>query len=126
MVVETQTQLVANMVNTVQAQPSTLTFTPIPSATITAIYTSTAMPKITLRPTITIEATPTAFVVTLAPVTPSSSNLCSCTNDKFDCKDFSSQHRAQACYNYCVSLGVGDIHALDNDNDGKACESLPQ
>lgn len=30
---------------------------------------------------------------------------------------------AQACFNYCVAQGVGDIHGLDGDGD--ACESLP-
>jgi len=32
---------------------------------------------------------------------------------------------AQACHNYCISQGAGDIHGLDKDRNGSACESLP-
>jgi len=50
---------------------------------------------------------------------------CSCSGG-LDCKDFSTHNSAQACYNYCYSLGLGDVHGLDgNDHDGQACESLP-
>ena len=31
----------------------------------------------------------------------------------------------QACYLYCMHLRYGDIHRLDGDNDGVACEALP-
>lgn len=27
--------------------------------------------------------------------------------------------------NWCISQGRGDIHVLDSDDDGEACESLP-
>ena len=51
---------------------------------------------------------------------------CNCSGPDLDCKDFSSHASAQSCYNYCVSLGFGNIFRLDgNDNDGLACESLP-
>jgi len=41
-----------------------------------------------------------------------------------NCSDFDTQPQAQACYNYCVSQGIGDVHDLDgNDNDGLGCES---
>ncbi|GAG83978.1 unnamed protein product, partial [marine sediment metagenome] len=43
----------------------------------------------------------------------------------YNCSDFSTQAAAQACYDYCISQGAGDIHDLDRDNDGIACESLP-
>lgn len=29
------------------------------------------------------------------------------------------------CYDYCQALGAGDVHWLDEDADGRACESLP-
>jgi len=32
---------------------------------------------------------------------------------------------AQACYEYCIAQGRGDVHRLDRDKDGLACESLP-
>jgi len=51
---------------------------------------------------------------------------CNCSGPDLDCKDFNSHASAQACYNYCVSHGFGDVFRLDgNDNDGRACESLP-
>jgi micrococcal nuclease len=52
--------------------------------------------------------------------------VCNCGGPDLDCGDFSTHASAQACHNYCVSQGLGDIFRLDgNDNDGLACESLP-
>ena len=52
--------------------------------------------------------------------------VCDCSGDNYNCGDFGTHAQAQACYNYCVAQGVGDIHGLDgSDNDGLACESLP-
>jgi micrococcal nuclease len=51
---------------------------------------------------------------------------CNCNGPDLDCKDFSTHASAQACHDYCMSLGYGDKFRLDgNDNDGLACESLP-
>jgi micrococcal nuclease len=55
----------------------------------------------------------------------SDSSICSCSGNTYNCGDFSTHNQAQACYNYCISEGRGDIHRLDGDNDGLACESLP-
>jgi hypothetical protein len=41
-----------------------------------------------------------------------------------NCPDFSSQAQAQACYLKCGGLGH-DVHALDRDEDGAACEATP-
>jgi hypothetical protein len=46
-----------------------------------------------------------------------------CSYNRYNCADFATQAEAQACYDYCMSCGVGDIHDLDRDNDGIACES---
>ena len=62
---------------------------------------------------------------TPAPASAQSSDVCSCSGDYYNCSTFSRQSSAQACYNYCKSQGRGDIHKLDNDSDGRACESLP-
>ena len=51
--------------------------------------------------------------------------ICSCSDDHYNCPDFSVHAQAQACFNYCIAQGRGDIHKLDNDNDGSACELLP-
>jgi hypothetical protein len=40
------------------------------------------------------------------------------------CSDFATQAEAQAVYEYCYPIN-GDIHRLDGDNNGIACESLP-
>ncbi|MBI5297035.1 MAG: excalibur calcium-binding domain-containing protein [Chloroflexi bacterium] len=29
------------------------------------------------------------------------------------------------CSNYCVSVGTSDVHKIDEDNNGIACEALP-
>ena len=51
--------------------------------------------------------------------------VCSCAGNIYNCSDFSTHTQAQACYEYCKALGKGDIHCLDRDNNGLACESLP-
>ena len=48
-----------------------------------------------------------------------------CSSDAYNCSDFATQAEAQAVFDYCVNLGFGDIHRLDGDGNGKACESLP-
>lgn len=50
---------------------------------------------------------------------------CDCSGDIYDCGDFNSKQAAQGCFNYCQSYKKGDIHDLDPDNDGIACENLP-
>lgn len=56
---------------------------------------------------------------------PTAVPVCVCTHDAYNCTSFSRQSQAQACYNYCRELGRGDVHRLDRDNNGRACESLP-
>lgn len=93
------------------AQPTaTATNTPQPTAT-TAIL-STPTPTAT-----TVASTPTA--------TATLQLLYICDHDAYSCSDFATQAEAQTVYDYCVARGFGDIHRLDNNNDGEACESLP-
>ena len=66
-------------------------------------------------------ATPTPLPTTQPPP----AAVCDCSGNIYNCSDFSTHAQAQACYEYCKSLGRGDIHRLDGDNDGIACESLP-
>jgi hypothetical protein len=98
------------------------TKTPLP--TDTPVSTDTPVPTATpIPPTPTHLPQPTA-----APLTPTPSGeaiVCDCSGDLYDCSDFSTHAAAQACYEYCKSLGCGDIHRLDRDGDGIACESLP-
>lgn len=54
-----------------------------------------------------------------------SAPACNCSGNLYNCSDFSTHADAQACFAYCQSAGAGDIHRLDSDSDGIACESLP-
>ncbi len=86
------------------------------TATATSTSTSTATPTRTFTPTATRTSTPTA---TTAPAP------CQCYADLYNCTDFACQGQAQTCFNYCWNLGYGDVHNLDSDGDGIACEGLP-
>ena len=58
-------------------------------------------------------------------VPPAQSGGCYCSSDIYECYNFDTKDDAQACLDYCKSVGRGDVHGLDIDNDGLACESLP-
>ena len=49
---------------------------------------------------------------------------CTCTGNTLNCSDFDTNSEAQACFQQCGGTS-NDIHRLDGDNDGSACESLP-
>ena len=85
--------------------------TPTPTSTATA----TTQPAATNTPTVTPTVT-----ATTAPDGP-----CPCNADLRNCTDFATHSQAQACFDFCVSQGKGDVHHLDSDGDGDACESLP-
>jgi len=85
-------------------------------------HTPTPTPTLTPTPTPTPTTTPTP---TPTPTKTPQPGVCDCSGDLYNCSDFATQAQAQACYEYCLSLGCGDIHRLDQDNDGIACESLP-
>lgn len=110
--------------------PDTPTVTGVPSNT----YTPTPSPTFIPPPTFTPTPSPTPHIVSVPtydfepsspPSSPDGSSGCSCSGNIYNCKDFGSHASAQACYEYCISEGRGDIHGLDGDNDGSACESLP-
>jgi hypothetical protein len=125
---------------TSQATP---TFTSSPSPEITSDFTPLPSPSLTPLPTRRVYAssTPPIYVVTptftsfpflIPSVTPTftrippNKSVCSCSFDKYDCEYFAKQKQAQACFNFCFSLGQGDVHKLDtDDHDGLACNSLP-
>ena len=90
------------------APTQTPTATPAPTATVTDTPGPSATPTLTPTATLTPTITPTP--------------LCDCSGNRYDCKDFTSHASAQACHDFC---GSGDVHHLDGDGDGIACESLP-
>lgn len=47
-----------------------------------------------------------------------------CSSNVYNCTDFSTQADAQEVYDYCFIQVGTDIHELDSDDDGEACESL--
>lgn len=94
---------------------STSTSTPTATGTATSTGTATGTATTTSTPT----QTPTATSTTQA------SGPCPCNADVRNCSDFSTHSQAQACFDFCVNQNAGDIHKLDQDNDGDACESLP-
>jgi hypothetical protein len=53
------------------------------------------------------------------------SGACYCSSDIYNCNNFDNQADAQSCFNDCQAIGRGDIHGLDEDIDGLACEELP-
>lgn len=80
----------------------------------------TLPPPTTSAPTaIAVPATlpPTA---TAASAPPPQQAVCNCTSDTVNCSGNKSFGRQ--CHAYCLSIGAGDIHRLDNDDDGAACE----
>jgi hypothetical protein len=50
---------------------------------------------------------------------------CPCHADVRNCSDFPYQAAAQACYERCLELTGRDVHRLDGNKDGIACNSLP-
>jgi len=119
-------QIIANTAAAAQTQTYAVA-SPVPSFTSFDYTTPSAIFQATLAPTWTPEPTATSFILTYPTQSSGSSGaVCSCAEDTLNCKDFPSQSAAQACYNYCVSNGYGDIHRLDQGGQpGVACESLP-
>jgi len=55
------------------------------------------------------------------PSLPSTSYICS--YNAYNCSDFRTHREAQAVFERCGGL-FNDVHRLDGDNDGVACEAL--
>lgn len=55
----------------------------------------------------------------------SEQGACDCSGNIYNCSDFRTQREAQSCYEYCLKQRGFDVHTLDRDKDGVACESLP-
>lgn len=82
--------------------------------------------SLTNPPTPTIIFTATSTITSTLQITDTPGPPpCTCDSDQYNCSDFKLHSEAQACYNYCISQGKGDIHNLDRDGNGIVCESLP-
>lgn len=91
--------------------------------------TSTPIP--TNTPTITPTPLPTATLVGSPTPTPTATSLdspvCDCSADTYDCLGniFATRSEAQLCFEYCFRQTGLDIHLLDPNLNGMACENLP-
>ena len=101
--------------------PLTLTSTPTLEPTATNIPPS-PVPIPTSEPVPTLAPSPTDVPPTTIPEPTSSA--WDCSGNVYNCSNFMIWADAQNCYEYCLSMGSGDIHDLDRDDDGIACESL--
>jgi len=48
--------------------------------------------------------------------------VCSCRTDRYNCTDFKTRREAREKYECCMRKVGFDIHNLDGDSDGVACE----
>src|SRR3989344_8518046 len=55
----------------------------------------------------------------------SSGGATSCTSDMYNCPNFSTHAEAQRAFDACFKVAGRDVHGLDGDKDGSACEDLP-
>jgi hypothetical protein len=51
---------------------------------------------------------------------------CTCTGNAYNCVDFAAGNDAQACYQHCLDVTGVDVHWLDDDRDGSACDWSPR
>ncbi|MEX1020260.1 MAG: hypothetical protein WDZ49_11400 [Litorilinea sp.] len=93
------------------------------------------VPTVTPTPTNTGEPTPSpvpdATEIPPPTATPTATPLdfpvCDCSPNTYACvtHSFRVRAQAQACFEYCFRITGQDIHNLDPDVNGMACESLP-
>ena len=83
-----------------------------------------AVPTSTPVPTFTSTPMPTS-TPTVAPTPTSAIQLWDCSANVYNCSDFSTHDEAQQVFDYCFEQVGFDVHQLDGDDDGIACESLP-
>jgi hypothetical protein len=60
--------------------------------------------------------------VTVQVVTVQVAPACKCPGDLYNCDDFGSATSAQKCCELCKQQTGKDVHRLDGDGDGWACE----
>ena len=53
---------------------------------------------------------------------PEIKTVCSCRTDRYNCADFKTRREARELYDCCMRKVGYDVHKLDRDSDGIACE----
>lgn len=99
------------------AKTQTMIFAPPTSTPF--LYPTPTLFIVTMAPSFTPIPTQTPFVPSSLQPPPDLSNQCVCTADTYNCGD----PLEQTCFNYCNAQGYGDIHRLDNNNNGIACDN---
>lgn len=95
-----------------------------PTANVTSTFLPTLTQPATLIPSLTSAPSATiVFIFATVPASGGGGSVCPCSGDTLNCTDFATSRSAQACMEYCISQGAGDIHNLDGDANGQACES---
>lgn len=91
----------------------TPTFTPSPTPT----PTFTPLPTVPAQPLTTPIPTPTSLA----------EPVCACDTPTYSCvsADFPNRQAAQLCFEYCFRIRGFDVHTLDPNFNGQACENLP-
>lgn len=115
------------------ARPAHTPITPIaggmvmPAGTTAAKLTptpATALISPSPMSTQAIEQTESTPVATTRPrsAIPTMANgpICACSRNSYSCAELGEQ--AQGCFDYCVAQGQGDVHRLDYNGNGIACE----
>jgi hypothetical protein len=96
---------------------------PLVSPTITPVPTNTP----TITPTPSPSATPLGSAIPTPTPTSLDQPVCDCSGDSLDCLGniFANRAQAQQCFEYCFRQTGRDIHLLDPNTNGMACENLP-
>ncbi|MEK7509707.1 MAG: thermonuclease family protein [Patescibacteria group bacterium] len=58
------------------------------------------------------------------PPTQSTNSNYTCSSNTYNCSDFKTHAEAQSVFDMCGGTG-NDVHKLDSNKDGEACEALP-
>ncbi len=53
---------------------------------------------------------------------PKISTICACRSDRYNCTDFKTRREAREKHECCMKKVGYDVHNLDGDSDGVACE----
>lgn len=96
-----------------------------PPDTACAAYYSTAQQAAVASLGLWAAAAPQQVIAsTLVSPVNAGSSACVCSSNSYNCKDFPNRAAAQACFESCRAAGAGDVHHLDGDNNGQACEAM--
>ncbi|MBZ0305101.1 MAG: excalibur calcium-binding domain-containing protein [Anaerolineae bacterium] len=62
----------------------------------------------------------------IIPTAGAGETICDCNrSNAYNCSNFRTHAEAQTCYETCLAVTGRDVHGLDRDKDGRACETLP-